>query len=130
MIEVPSQFIKHSGPLGTGEHRISFDVQPEYASQLYQALAEWTKNPNGILYFKSMSKPETPKDKWTRYNKKIHSLLDEIDEQKEQLPGTTKHIVKDSLIKESKIKESLKELTEENQLEVINRLERIINEDE
>lgn len=115
--------------MGTGEHRISFDIQPEFFPELLKALSEWSKNPQGILYFKTVTTPESPKDKWTRYNKKIHALLDDVAELKNTKVEDIKKIIKDSLIKEGKIKTSLSELTEETQMEVITRLERILDDE-
>lgn len=130
MIEIEVQFVKYTGPLGTGEHRITFDVQPEQAPLLYKALAEWSKTPSGIMYFKPVTKKETDEERRVRYNRKIHQLFDDIAKEKNVESKDVKEKIKKTLITENKIKESLKELNLEDQLDVINRLERIIEDDE
>lgn len=136
MINIPSQFVKHSGPLATGEHRISFDVQPEYASELYNALRELTKTPNGILHFEVVGTRDEAQDALDKsikeqhnvLNKKIHLLFDKIAEKKRGKSEDVKNRVKKSLIKKEIIKESLSELNFEQQTELINKLEGVLNE--
>lgn len=138
MIKLPAQFVKHTGPMATGEHRLTFDVQREFSPLLYQALEQLEKNPQIVLDITIVTNreqasevvKELEEDLWTRQNKKIHALFDEIAAVKEQFEGSDiKRTIKKELIKKKIIKSSLKELTEEQQADLLNELEeRLIEE--
>lgn len=131
MIKLPAQFVKHNGPQVNGEHKLTFDVQKEFSSILYEALEQLERNPQIVLDITIVTTQKEASDiteqlqekLWTRQNKKIHALIDEIAELRKMKSSDMKKALKLELIKKGTIKESLKELTEDQQGELLNILE-------
>ena len=136
MIKLACQFSKHSGPMFDGSHRIYFEVQKEFAAVLYKALLELEEAPQVVLHVQTITNQdqatqtltESDTEKQERYNKKIHALFGVISLTKGMSSEEYKTQVKSALISAKIIKESLNELTLSQQLDVINKLENIIEE--
>lgn len=117
--------------MATGEHKITFDVQKEFVNQLYPVLQSLEKAPQVIMYLEVIESQddadelsnESEEDRWTRLNKKIHALFDEIGKEKEVKGSEVKETIKEELIKKKIIKSSLKELNVEQQMKVVSDLQ-------
>lgn len=134
MIKLIASFNKHSGPNVTGEHRIVFDIQKEHAPLLYPHLQTLEEKPYMVIEIHQISSKEeaderikeTEEERWKRNNKKIHAMFDELAEMKKLKSDEVKTTIKEKLKKEGTIKESLKELSIEQQLRLIDRLDNVI----
>jgi antitoxin component of MazEF toxin-antitoxin module len=133
--ELLAQFEKHTGPLATGTHKLSFEIQPEHIGLLYSHLGELEKNPYVVIHVEQANSPQdaqvildkASKEQYIIRNKKIHALFDKIAEMEKVKPEEVKQAIKNKLKKEGKIKSSLSELSLTLQAEVLSRLERILN---
>jgi hypothetical protein len=134
MQKIIAQFEKHSGPTAMGEHKITFVVQKEFGEALYPVLQKLEKLPQVVMYLDLIESreqanealTETDEEKWTRQNRKIHALFDDVAAVKKLKSGQVKKTIKEKLIKKGMIKDSLKELTIEQQMAIITDLENLV----
>lgn len=134
MLKIIGQYNSHRGPTAMGEHKLLFDVPKEFGSQLYPVLAKLEKAPHVIMYLEVIETQEdidemvneTEADQWQRLNKKIHAMFDEIARIKKIKRSDVKKTIKDSLIEKKLIKTSLKDLSLEQQLNLIGDLQEMV----
>lgn len=134
MLKLAVQFENHSGPNAMGEHKIKFVIQKEFTELLYPVLQKLEKSPQVIMYLDLMESQEqsniilneNDNEKWKRQNKHIHSLFDQVAEVEGIEGKDYKRRVKDKLIKKGKIQRSLKELSTDQQTDLIGVLENIL----
>lgn len=123
-----AQFNSHRGPTSQGDHKIMFDIQPE-EKNIYPFLEEMSKYPFVILKVYPVeegSSRSLEEDEWDTNNRRIHAMFGELAEKTKTPMEDVKKVIKDKLVKEGKIKMSLKELKILNQEEVIERLKKAI----
>lgn len=137
MLKIIAQYNNHRGPTATGEHKLTFDIQKEFAQSMYAVLQKLEKHPQVIMYLDILESKEqaeelvneTDEQKKVRLNKKIHVLFDQIANEKDITKAEVKEEIKTMMIKKDIIKKSLSELTIEQQLELIGDLDNMLLEE-
>lgn len=129
MLKIIAQFNSHRGPTALGEHKLTFDIQKEMASGLWEILQQFEKYPQVVLHIELLGNDasdivqELQEPLKTRQNKKIHALFDEIADMQKIESSEVKKEFKKILIKEGTIKKSLAELNEKQQGDLLGILE-------
>jgi spore germination protein YaaH len=113
------QFNKQSGPDATSQFKIEFTVDESQKDLFYKFVNDLNKGTELLIMAFNAVKDEkeitdiateSPKETKTRFNKRMHAMINQIASEKQMKPEEIKKLLKDYLIKKNLIKESTAEL--------------------